>query len=557
MAFVRSHPHEAKAYLNFTEHGLRPYWALAKLFDSLEDHSGVQLTLDAAPFDGEEWSVSFGYHECGIAARPEDDVEGALYEWDLTATPDAPDDRRKASFNVSPRFDGMTDTSGDEISSPFQHDTATIAGETVDMPDEAVCVEANTSNLEPDHAPTLLAAVVRALSDLADTYFDYYLFDSEIHETSNLVAYERYVRYLRSEMPKIVGMDGVLHRIMHLVADQKGAKMTYEVDNEKIVGYNHQARLWRGPAVRSLLKGHTYGRQLKNYMPKQTDRDPDDPLYHPKLCAKLVKKYNKESVYWHERHEVERELEETIVNALAWAGIPVKSGGVTYVSDDHFDANASARRDVERKECPLPELEAQQDAMLVKTLRELTDSDRDVLDELVTDGGDSTTHDLADDTDYSLSTVYRALQRLDGLLEYDNARVSFISEKIAQSVREQVQMVEQAVESQAQAINQLLGMDPRHLDQQGSAFERWLVEYGVDVLGEGDDLTLDVGAVLTRFKSISDYPHLAEVLEELRSAWTAADRFGVGLDEVSLQWNEQSGTSEAMPASRALSKFIG
>jgi DNA-binding transcriptional regulator YhcF (GntR family) len=85
----------------------------------------------------------------------------------------------------------------------------------------------------------------------------------------------------------------------------------------------------------------------------------------------------------------------------------------------------------------------------------------------------------AEVTDTSLSTVYRVLQRMDGVLESNNGHVQFVSEAPRKEVRDISQSVEQAIESAADRAAGLVSMDLRQ--STSSAFDKGIAKYGADV----------------------------------------------------------------------------
>lgn len=80
--------------------------------------------------------------------------------------------------------------------------------------------------------------------------------------------------------------------------------------------------------------------QLKAYLLQNPDAvDEDEPTYHHKFGALFRKSIHGSGWRWHERAQLRRELEETLVNACYWASIPTEPGDhTTYVPDHHFEA---------------------------------------------------------------------------------------------------------------------------------------------------------------------------------------------------------------------------
>jgi len=135
--------------------------------------------------------------------------------------------------------------------------------------------------------------------------------------------------------------------------------------------------------------------------------------------------------------------------------------------------------------------------------------------------------DLADDTGYSLSTIYRALQRLDGLVASDNGHVEFVSEKLRQEVREIVATVDKGIDNAAERVGRLVDMEV--YQTASSAFERWLAKYGAEFIPPAENGRADtspvvrIDTVLSEIKS-SNQPLLSDVLGEMLDAWGSDGR---------------------------------
>lgn len=69
--------------------------------------------------------------------------------------------------------------------------------------------------------------------------------------------------------------------------------------------------------------------------------------------------------------------------------MPVRADRTTYVADTHFDAH-EADETVPLYGNPTPAMEANKEALLVTVLRDLCESDIEVLETLVADGGKNT-----------------------------------------------------------------------------------------------------------------------------------------------------------------------
>ncbi|MDG5777294.1 hypothetical protein VB773_09135 [Haloarculaceae archaeon H-GB2-1] len=350
-----------------------------------------------------------------------------------------------------------------------------------------------------------------------------------------MTAIERYLRITRSMNEKLIGSGGLLDRMAMLLTDQAGTSGHYRFDNEEECGHHHAIR-HNSETARTLISHHRLGGQIKTYLPKNPDEhdDPDDPLYHPKVGTKLIKKRNAGgSVAWRDRHDVIRELDERLLSVLSWAGVPTEAGGTTYVPDWHFDAQA-ADDPVALHADPLPQLEARQEHLLMTCLRDMTPADQNLTETLATEGG-MHADDLSDETGLSVSTIYRMLQRLEGVVESDNGHVQFVSQKIREEVRGLVESAEHAIESIADRVSQLVDMERRQ--SASSAFDTWIAKYGAEVDWpdhDGGTVQIRLDTVLSKLKSL-DGPHPREVIAEMFAAWERDGRRGSVLDGAEIE----------------------
>lgn len=493
---VATHPHEIRGNLTFDGEDDRPYWAMRSLFRDLDGDFAHEVEID-----GEEWHVQLSYDQSGVAPRPQDDVE-KLYEYRLKAEGHG---HRSISAKLQPRFETMHkfDTSADEV----ERDSTGARVEIQSVPDDlgpAVNWRINPAvNIEHDEVASLLPRLIKAVADSVGHRWSTLFFAGRPHRYSSVWEYERYVRLRRDAGRKLIDPSGTFSRIRELLADQKGTKMDISIDNtgknRDTVGYNHQYRLNDYAASQLAPVGNQRGKQLKHYHPEFVNGDESDPLAHPKFGVLFKKSWSKSSVPWRELDDLARELEETLVNCLSWADLPVKAGSPTFVADDHF-ANVESDIEVAWHDDPTPRIESRQDSLFVQKLTELTDSGEAVVEQLVADGGEARYDDLANEADTSVSTLYRALETLDELVESDNGTVRFLSERIQQQFEGIFSRVKRTVSAAAEAAGRVLDMNPKRIEEQGSAFASWLNEYAVDVIEAGEQVKLKIGAMLSRFR---------------------------------------------------------
>lgn len=514
MSQIEAATHESDVWLYYHPEdrerwdGLAPYWALTQLLVYAYDgHAALRHERD-----GERLDIDLAYSKSAFAPRPEDEVDvDRLYELEVHVEGRG---ERKVHYNISPRFPEMRHhDDGERLSFPFHH----LDG------DEGMTVQCQGSNVDLGELPALLEDVVDVLFQEADRSVHNRYFKAV--QGGRIAEVERYVRTLRDESRKLTRQDGMLHRLSMLLSQTEGTKGKHTWDNTECVGYHRQVRLERGDPS-ELILGHDVGRQIKSYLPEHPQAfDEEDSLYHPKLGVLFRKSLNKnQAVPWEQRDELIRQLDETIINLLAWADIPTEGGGPPFVSDDHFSATASRDEQLPIEPDPTPELEAQQDHLLVTALRDMTDADVEIVETLATDGGQLHVDDVADETGYGISTVYRCLQRVEGVLESDDGLVRFMSEKIAEDIRAIVESAEHHIETAADRVAELYNVDVRQ--SASSAVSKLLARYGGEYVppsGEDGRHRIRLDTLLSELKSTST-PYVQDVVDELWSAWVQDGR---------------------------------
>lgn len=494
--------HEAKVRLFYDP--LSIYWALGDLLHNYAD--GYAETT--ASIEGEQWDVRLNYSDSGIAPRPSDDIaRDTVYEYDLTGQGDG---ERKLSINFSPRWDDLEQPDGTAIETPWQF---------LDL--EGVDAFAQGSNVHVDGYPGLIARFIAEIA--AEVGYDWNQpldpFGGQITEL------ERYLRLHREMNKKLVGETGLFQRLMMCLAEQPGSQAELAIDNEEVVGKYRALQLY-SEDVAAVFPRHTaaWGRQIKSYHPQHAEaHDKNDPLYHPKVGALFRNSLSRGTVDWNDRDELIRELDENVLNSLAWSDVPTDVGGsgggtTIFIPDDHFGAQARHGHLTIYPD-PTPDLEAKQDSILMWAIGQITqtESDHDVAKALATDGG-MHREQLADSTGWSMSTLYRVLERLDGAIESQQGHFRFASRELKRDFETLLERVENATQTYTDTAERLLDVEIR--SNSNSSFERFLAKYGAEFVesGVGDRPVIRIGTVLTTLKSV-DAPHLQDVLDELKRAW--------------------------------------
>lgn len=533
--------HEIRGNLCFDQYGDSPYWQVGKFIDAVDDATADEEDWSVTvEIDGEVWSVSIGFQVGGLDPRPSDPIDGNLREYRITAHGE---NERKLPLLIQPRLDWSSSRRPDSVPA----DLGLATNIKLDQ-----CVNVSPEEIE-DLIPRIMRSVANEIG--VDWHPDY--FTGTPHEYSCITQFELYYRVIREYAQKVVKSDGIFHRLFHLLADHEGSKVVFSADNREIVGYNHQLRMQAGSVSKMIPDGRRPGVQLKHYHPEHVrKKDDSDPLYHPKVGVLYKKGLNGESVPWNKVNELERELEEILVNALEWADVPTK-GTAAFVDDWHFDASERSERDVALYDDPTPAIEAEQESVLISTLSRLSDRDRDILERVaVTDGGEHV-EEISEDTDWSTSTVYRALSKLGDLLDNDNGNVSFISAKIRDRVRELVDQLDETVAATTRIIEDTLDVDPRDLERKGRAWQNWLTRYGAELVrsdAPNENARIRIREILSTFKADS-YDHVGEILEYGRISWIKAGRDPAVFDNALVEYDTKDGGTDVGVARRLIERY--
>jgi hypothetical protein len=474
---VEPAPHEFSGNLIFTDNGLDPFFALDATVDAGGSQSG-QIDVD-----GQTYDIQLDDQESGLKPRGDDPEFRIETVREFRIKFEAIDETgcRSGAFHVKPRWPDMeSEGDGPDPSTP-----ADITG---------VNVRVDASNLQIDTYPRLLRAAMQELG-INQGYF----LDDKIHEYSNIFAYELYTRINREQSDMIVANGGPLEQIMEHVRTESDFRELRE-DNGQIDGY-HNRVVFDSDGAGTLIDGHTIGKKVKHYHPKEVRDDPTDPLYHPKLGVSMKRNRTHQTVRWSDRHQLQTELDELLINILSWSGLSTRPSRDTYISDSYFTAIES-KRDLRLIDNPLPTIKRKQEAVVIDGLTgnpDLNHSDRECL-ELVADGGQVDIDRLADQTDYSPRTIYRVVDRLDDLLTTLGGSVGFVSEFVQDTVRTTLSDIEDTLTSTDGATDS------------SSSFQKWVNAHGVET--ETED-----GRLILRFGRVPAMSDMREVCKAGLRAW--------------------------------------
>ena len=458
--------HGVGVHLIFTERGLVPYHACDSVVKSGDGSAKAAFEYDDRPY-----TASLSYHESGFAPPGDPDVnfdQETVREFDLSVRAVDETGERDITYQISPRWPDMKTTDGGDAPTPD------ITG---------VNVKCQGTNEPTDNYPDLLRAAMDAL-DINTAYFD------KIHDYSNIFQFERYVRIRREKTDQVIGTDSPMRRIFRYVDNSSKYRELKEDDRNGVEGYYHHCKIDSASAA-ALISGHDLGTQIKHYHPDEPREDPSEALYHPKIETSLQTKVNTSAaVPWSDRADLRREVDETLINVLDWAGLPLQPDGETYVGDDYWEPTDSPRS-ITLIDDPTDDMAEDQYADALATLigdpddpddDGVTATERDAA-RVLADGGQQDVTALAEQIGRSRSTVYRVLRSLGDVVRNKNGTVAFASDYLA----EQFGSLLDSAAAAARKDGETGG---------SSAWDAWCARYGpeIDEL-PGETVELNFGAV--------------------------------------------------------------
>ena len=487
--------HEFTVNLNFTSHGLNPWFAADSVVK--ENDGGTVLEAVDLPSLENTADVSIRYQD-GSGLLPPDGGETpagteisheTIKEYRIhIAANDGMGSLKEIDYHIRPRWYNQKAEKND--------------GETITLPNplttpqtDGVSIKAAGSNVAFGKYDQLLREAADALG-INSWYFD------ELHQTSNIQDAARYVRVHESASGPIHARDGPLVGLAHVLEnDRDGYRKLVQNDaDERDVqkpGFYHTATL--GPErVREVWPNHQLPVELKHYY-KKDYHERSDGLAHPKLEAAYqtsrtdeTLRYNPETV-----EQVKRELDECVYAVLADAGLDLRAGGETYVADEIFTAE-NAMTDAAIVSLDLSQIRHEQEAIVYKQILKdggMSPVEQEIAEYLVTDGGEVSPKEMADENDRNIDSVYRALDRMRDLVNHEYGSVSLESTYIAELVTDAIQQAESAVSRATDATAHALEAADRGLDEKTSAFVAWAEAHGVNFTERDDGVSVRLGEI--------------------------------------------------------------
>jgi len=485
--------HEYAANYNYNAYGLRPWFALDA---AVKDAGGSRERTFS--FGGETWTAQLYYQDGNLKPPAGGETPAGtevaqqnIREFRLAVEAHDEVRQKAANFHVRPRWAELKAKTDD--------------GGTTDIPvpeslantdTDAVSVRINGSNIEFQQYGDLLRAAVEAV-DVNARYFD------PRHPTSNVTDAARYVRLNRHQSGPVHARAGPLAQLAHVLEDDRdGYRKLVQNDaterDEKLPGYYHTTTL--GPdRVREVMPDHTLPVELKHYYAREAlDRDESDPLAHPKLEAAFQKsRLPHDETLGATPDDLARlvdELDEWLYSVLADAGLDLRAGGGLYESDAYFEAE-NATTDASVVTLDLTEIRHEQESVVYRHLADgMSESERDTLRCLVTDGSRLSPADVAEQTDRHRDTVYDALQSMNDLVQHEYGEVSLRSTYVSELVTDALEAAEGAVARATKAAAEAVEAERRGLDEHTSAFLAWAERYGINYT-DGEAVEIEVGEV--------------------------------------------------------------
>lgn len=490
-------PHEFAANLIFDEYGLQPFFACDSVVKQNDGSARTEFH-----HNGETWVATLYYQDSGILPPGQQTPQGT--DWSLDEMREFriaifrhphEDEVGEQKFNahIAPRWQGM------KVENDEGEQSELSVPECIT---EGINVRVKGSNIKFNRYHELLSRALQAL-DINRRYV------RSPHEVSNAFDAEMYCRLYKDRSGPIHARDGPIASLGHLLeSDRDGYRAIKQNDRDEKgrhrPGYYHTVTLGTG-RIQEAWPSHRLPKEIKHYYAREAVSKPDsDPLAHPKLGASYqVSAWDEKiGVTDAELDELEKELSETVLSVLAEAGIPIRpgeDGNGPFKPDAYFDAEES-NQDLNLVSLDLTQIRSEQESVVIKHLADgLSPVEWEALETLVTDGGEVSPQDIAEDHGRHVDSVRRALNRIPELVESEYGSVALRSNHIAEHVHEAVKQAQDATKRALEAGAKAIEAAERGLDETTSAFIAWAARMGIDVDDRKDaQLVLRMGNMSKR-----------------------------------------------------------
>lgn len=469
---IKPAPHEGDIYFTFTENGLSPFYALESLRSGYDGWKTEGKPTREIEFNGETYALALDYSESGFKPwkHPDFDIE-TVREYTLyIVAKDSPhyegkpadqDDRTKGgTISVSPRWPNMKSKDGNRDPSVPDYGKPYIEART------------QLSNIPHGDYHNLLKRVFDAY-DISASHFQTPHPDSTIND----LAY--YVRPKREFSGPLHATEGPIARSHNVITGDRSGYRKHEEDNTKIPGYRVTTHI-EDKKAHSLIKGHELGKEIKHYYPKDPSVwEPDQAPYHPKLEVSYQTRITDETLRYEDLEDARRELEETILNCLDWAELATSAESDVWCDFDPYWNVEDTHESRKIEPCPLPKIEDEQEHLVMSLWGDMTDSDKDVCELLLTDGGSVSPQDAAEKTNNSYRTIRSVTERLEGLIDHTYGELELSSKKIQQELKSRVRAAGDRFEQEIESATMELADASE--DRARTGWDRWRREYAASI----------------------------------------------------------------------------
>lgn len=512
-------PHEFDANAIFGT--LKPWFGALSIIDDCGGSTDAEFR-----HDGERWTVTLWFTE-GSLLPPEngETSAGTPVEFETIREPrftiarhpdEDPTEQQDFAVHMAPRWQDLKGETND--------------GETTEIgvPEslvEGVNCRIQGSNISFDRYLSLFREAVASVG-LSARYFE------ELHPASNVQDAEMYVRLEEDESGPVHGRDGPIASMAHLLEnDRSGYRKLVQddedIDGRNLPGYYHTVTLGPG-RITEAFPSHELPKEVKHYYAKHAlSKDDDDPLRHPKLGASYQASRWDRTLGWDDLEQVGRELTETVLSVLADAGIPLQPAADDhdpYVPDAYFEAETTVFDESPVTTLNLTKIQSRQESVVINHIADgLSPVQWESLQTLVTDGGEVSPGDIAEDNDRHPGSVRRALQDIDDLVDREYDRVSLSSNYVAELVHDAVQSAREETRRAVETAGKALQAAERDLDDATSALVAWAARHDVQLKDRDEFVTADFGRI--------EVDDLQDAKRRIRSAlrsgidlWTDAEQ---------------------------------
>ncbi|QAS68831.1 ORF9 [Halorubrum pleomorphic virus 10] len=538
MIAVEPAPHEYEGHYFYDELQL---WLAADRITS--DHDGAFETSFTT--GNEKWDVTLSYQESGLVP-PESGVtpggteiqHDTIREYRLNMVRDDDVGEKKVKCHIAPRWKGLqAETKDGDMT-----DAAKAAWPAGDGSN----VEINSSNVDYDRVQTLLQKGAAAVN--INSY--HVSEDRRREEFSHVNDAAMYVRLDKTQSGPIHGREGPLARLGHLLeSDRTGYRKVVQDDTKK-AGYYHTVTL--GPMrVKNAWTDHHIPREVKHYYKRNPDYyDGDYHLDHPKLEVAYQRSRWDESLGIEDHDEIRRQLTETIYSILDAADMDIHPDDGAFLSDKYFIPSPTEISTFPRLD--LARIESDQRNVVVRQLADgLSPVEWGSVKTLVSDGGEVSPADIADEHGFHPDSVRRALRRISDMVERDHGSVALRSHYVAEQVAEAVDAAKESVSRAVNAASHALENAERdRIDKRTDELIAFCQSHGISINEREKRLVLKMG-------HIASSDEWTTLLTRLKDIWTAAGRDPQKLRDASTEYfNMTTEKPTFRPATQAFTNPI-